>query len=112
MAHVDYLKPIEALHGKIQKKDKIGFAKRQIEGTKYTFYREPKLYNPTETQKSVTTKFAAVCRATAARMANPSTRATDMAAFKAQSKYLTLQSYIWHQEWADYQPEEDPEVEG
>ena len=57
-------------------------------------------------------RFKAAHSAASTRASSPSTRAADMAAFKAQSKYLTLQSYIWHQEWADYQPEEDPEVEG
>lgn len=105
MAHVDYIKPIEALHGKLQKKDSVGFAKRQIEGTKYTFTTRPRQYNPTEQQTAQTTKFGNVCSLTAARMKNPQTRAADMAAFRAQSKYLTLQSYIWHDVWNNYEEE-------
>ena len=102
MAKVDYIKPVEALHGKLQKKDKVGFAQRQIEGTKYTFTHTKRKYTPTADQTAHTQRFGDVCRLTAARMRNAQTRAADMAAFKAQSKYLTLQSYIWHDEWEKY----------
>lgn len=102
MAHVDYIMPVEALHGKLKKTDRVGFAKRQVEGTKYTFTLEKRKYKPTAEQSAQTKKFGMVCQLTNARLRNASTRATDVANFHKQSRYKTFHSYIWHDIWNNY----------
>lgn len=48
-------------------------------------------------------KFAAVVRATRARMINPQQIPVDQAAFAAQKKYPTYYGFIFSLEWAEYE---------
>lgn len=47
-------------------------------------------------------KFAAVVRATRARLINPQQVPADMAGFAAQKKYPTFYGYVFSLEWAKY----------
>lgn len=49
-------------------------------------------------------KFAAVAALARDRMADPTKRAVDEAAWKAQTKYATFFGYIFHEEWLTYEP--------
>lgn len=48
-------------------------------------------------------KFAAVVRATRARLVNPQQVPVDIAGFAAQKKYPTIYGYVFSKEWADYE---------
>lgn len=48
-------------------------------------------------------KFAAVVRATRARMINPQKVPQDQAGFAAQKKYPTFYGYVFSLEWAAYE---------
>ena len=64
--------------------------------------RTTAMLNPTERVLAQRAKFAAVCLATRSRMADPSKAASDMVAFKSQTKYKTLYSYVFNLEWKAY----------
>lgn len=57
---------------------------------------------PTEEVLKHRAKFKAVCLSTRSRMADPSQAASDMVAFKSQTKYKTLYSYVFNLEWEAY----------
>ena len=103
MAKVDYTYPVDALHGKVKKEHKVGFAKMRATGTKYTqsYGVRSTAVKPSEVQARQ--KFAQVSAATIARMRNISTIANDTRAWKAQSKYKTLRGWIFRQEWDSYE---------
>ena len=101
MAKVEFISPIEALHGKIKKSDKIGYARKTIanifgERTKYTQSYGQRTTPVTTAEKAQRTRFGAICAAVAARRQNASTKATDLANFRQQSYYKTFNQYIWH----------------
>lgn len=64
--------------------------------------RTTAMLNPTENVMAQRAKFAAVCQSTRSRMADPSQAAADMVAFKSQTKYKTLYSYVFNLEWKAY----------
>ncbi len=107
MAKCEYIRPVEALHGKLKKSDKVGFAKRKKSGTKYTVTRDN--WTNTISAAKITAvrahrqKFAAVGALARDRMADPTKRTVDEAAFKAQTKYTTLFGYLFHEEWMSYE---------
>ena len=107
MAKAEFIRPVEALHGKLKKSDKVGFAKRKKSGTKFTVTRDD-WTNKISAAKiaSVTAhrqKFAAVGALARDRMQDPTKRTIDEAAFKAQSKYSTFFGYLFHEEWMSYE---------
>ena len=110
MAKADYIRPVEALHGKLKKSDKVGFAKRQKSGTKFTVYREDwsqplEKIDPSKQAavRAQRLKFKTVATSAHERMTDPNKRQMDQAAFAAQSKYTTLFGYLFHLEWEDYE---------
>lgn len=105
MANVDYIAPVEALHGKLSKQDRYGFAKRKNQngiGTKvaYTFKSGTRSTPVSEAEVAHRTKFAQVVASTRARLADPSQMAQDMVAFQKQSAYKSLYRYVFNQEWS------------
>lgn len=48
-------------------------------------------------------KFAAVVRATRARLINPQQVPVDIAGFAKQKKYPTIYGYVFSLEWAEYE---------
>ena len=110
MANYKCIRPVESLHGKLQKSDKVGFAMRKKSGTKYTVTRESwkqpiESIDPSKRGAVLAhrAKFRAVGQLARLRMADPTKRQLDEAAFKAQTKYTTLFGYIFHDEWQSYE---------
>ena len=106
MAKVDYIRPIEALHGKLKKEDKTGFAKRSDSGCKFTVTRDDWRNEIREEKQAAVaalqTKFAAVHRSAVARLTDPTKMSADLEAFGNQDKYPTLLGYLFSQEWKSY----------
>lgn len=104
MAKVDYIAPVEAVHGKLSRRDLYGFAKRQNpngHGTRvaYTFKAGTRATKPSEDELALREKFAAVAKRTRERLQDPAQMAQDMVAFAAQTKYKTLYRFVFNQEW-------------
>ncbi len=100
MAKVDYAYPVEALHGKVKKTHSVGFALRKETGCKFTQSFSASAAAPTEAQTEAQQKFSAAVKAARVRMADASQQATDLAAFRKQSKYKTLYGYVFSQVYA------------
>ena len=116
MAKVDYIRPVEAVHGKLAKEDQIGYARRndinaQEERVKFTrLHRKRSLtahpYSPAEVAQH--TKFGSICEAYHARMKNESQIVADRAAFRTNSEgWKTFRQYVWHKAEAAYLAEQD-----
>ena len=108
MAKADYIRPVEALHGKLKKKDQVGYAKRKDTGTKFTVTREDWSMKYTTAQKQADAearqlKFKSVAGNARDRMTDSTKRTVDFANFKAQSKYKTFFGYLFHLEWESYE---------
>ena len=107
MAKAEFIRPVEALHGKLKKSDKVGFAKRKKSGTKFTVTRDDWSLKVSASKiaavRAHRQKFAAVGALARDRMQDPTKRAIDEAAFKAQSKYSTFFGYLFHEEWLSYE---------
>lgn len=65
--------------------------------------RTTAMLNPTEKVLVLRAKFSAVSRLVRTRMADASQAAQDMAAYRAQTKYKTLYSFVWHLVWSSYE---------
>ncbi|MBQ0119104.1 MAG: hypothetical protein KBS42_05025 [Bacteroidales bacterium] len=105
MSKVDYIKPIEALHGKLQKSDNVGFAKRQIEGTKYTFTRKPSYnHEANAAELAARTMFGNVAKWTANILSDPNKIQTYMTKFKQSGKSgtMTLRSFVFKDVYNNY----------
>ena len=105
---INYLAPVDNASGKIfGKKQKFTAVTRnwgkRPRGCSATGQRDLKNKPYTEKELNHRAKFTAVAAATRSRMADPSQAATDMAAFKAQTKYKTLYHYVFRQEWNAYE---------
>ena len=107
MARVSYIRPIESLHGKLGKKDVVGYAMRTKSYAKYTVTRDSWKLNISEAKQAGVlahrAKFKAVAQQARNRMKNAQTRLIDEAAWKAQSKYTTFFGYLFHDEWESYE---------
>ena len=103
MAQVDYVYPVEALHGKVKKEHKVGFAKMTATGTKYTQSYGVRKTAVKASEIAARQKFAAVSASTIERMHDITTLAADQRAFRAQSKYKTFRGWIFRQEWDSYE---------
>ena len=105
---INYLAPVDNASGKIfGKKQKFTAVTRnwgkRPRGCSATGQRDLKNKPYTEKELNHRAKFTAVAAATRSRMADPSQAATDMAAFKSQTKYKTLYHYVFRQEWNAYE---------
>ena len=104
MASVHYDFPVKCVHGKLNKDDKVSFAKRSDTGTTYGVKRDDwsVKYKTAETRAAAETrqaKFRAVVTATKERMQDPTKQPIDKAGFAAQTKYKTLWGYCFKLEW-------------
>ena len=90
---------IKSMSGKLCGHSDISFAQRG--DTQYTMKRcNPRTSPFSEEELAHQAKFKEVATSTAARV--KAAAPEDMAAFKAQKKYDTFRSYIWHLEWEAY----------
>ena len=105
MAKADYIRPVEALHGKLKRSDSVGFAKRVKSGTKYTVTRDDwKMhYLSADTAASAAAtqdKFRRVAAAVKVRKMDMEHQAADQLAFRSQSKYTTFNGFLFATVWA------------
>lgn len=108
MAKVDYIRPVEALHGKLQKKDKVGFAQRKASKQKFTVTRDDwsmKYTDPAKAQAARIrgAKFKSVSQSVSERLTNPTYLTLDQQGFANQSKYTTLRGYVFKKCWDAYE---------
>ena len=103
MAKVEYVFPVEKIHGKVAKRHKIGFAHRTASKLNYTTSYGVRTTPFSEKEKAIHAKFTAVSAATRERMQDPTRLPQDQQAFAAQSKYKTFYRFIWNMEWAAYE---------
>ena len=100
MAKADYIRPVEALHGKLKKSDKVGFAKLKRSGTKFTVTRD----DWKQHYKTAEAETAAQMRQQKFRSVSMATKKTaDQQAYKAQSKYKSMFTFLFHLEWEAYE---------
>ncbi len=106
MAKITYIDPIKSVSGKLTKKHCVVYNVRQavtsnpdmLANPNYTAYRDPnKKVKLTAGQKAWNAKFAQIVATTRDRMQDPQFIATDKAAFATQSKYKTLNQYVFNQ---------------
>ena len=108
MGKVDFIRPVESVHGKLKKSDKVSFAMRSKSKTKFTVTRDDwkrKFKDAASAQEAAqhNAKFAAVARLVAARAIDPTKMDDDAVAFRNQSKYTTMRGFLFAEEWANYQ---------
>ena len=96
MAQVEYAFPVDAVHGRISKKHKIGFAHRKESGKNYTTSYGKRSTPVSDDEKQYRTYWGQVASAVAQRMKDPTKQPQDQVAFKNQSEYPTLRAYLWH----------------
>ena len=108
MAKVDYIRPVEALHGKLQKKDKVGYAQRKASKNKFTVTRDDwkQKFKTAEKASAARTrqmKFKSVSQSVSERLTNPTYLTLDQQGFANQSKYTTLRGYVFKKCWDSYE---------
>ena len=108
MAKVDYIRPVEALHGKLQKKDKVGYAQRKASKNNFTVTRDDwsmKYTDPAKAQAARIrgAKFKSVSQSVSERLQNPTYRTLDEQGFHNQVKYSTLRGYVFRKCWDAYE---------
>ena len=105
MAHVTLAAPITGLSGKLSKSHAVVFNMRQAPTSNermismpcYTNYRDPmKKVKLTDNQKTWNTKFAEIAQMTRERLEDPAFMASDQASFIKQSKFKTLNAFVFH----------------
>ena len=96
MAQVEYAFPVDAVHGRISKKHKIGFAHRKESGKNYTTSYGQRSTPVSDDEKQYRSYWGQVASAVAQRMKDPTKQPQDQVAFKNQSEYPTLRAYLWH----------------
>ena len=102
MAKVEYVAPVDAVHGKLSKGDKYGFARRKKpnnngERPNFTFVHTKRTTPVTQDELLRREKFKQACNATRERLNNPDQSLTDQIAFTQQTKYKTLYAYVFNQ---------------
>ena len=104
MAHVTLAAPITGLSGKLSKSHSVVFNMRQaatnnermLDMPCYTNWRDPKKkVKLTENQKNWNTQFGQIAQMTRARLEDPAFMASDQAAFIKQSKFKTLNAFVF-----------------
>ena len=108
MAKVDYIRPVEALHGKLQKKDKVGYAQRKASKNNFTVTRDDwsmKYTDPAKAQAARIrgAKFKSVSQSVSERLQNPTYRTLDEQGFHNQAHYTTLRGYVFKKCWDAYE---------
>jgi len=104
MAKVVYISPVKEVSGKISKKDKVIYMVRRaatsnaemIANPCYTTVCGTRSTLPSASEIAARTRFGNICKATQARLKDPSKVQADLAAFKQQSDYKTIRQYVWH----------------
>ena len=101
MAHVTLAAPITGLSGKLSKSHACVFNMRQAPTSNERMIKNPCYTNwrPKGKKRDVTewnTQFAEIARMTRERLEDPAFMATDMTAFAKQSKFKTINAFVFH----------------
>ena len=99
MAKLEWKTPIEAVHGKLY--SGFGAAKRKSANASGEQPNFSVMYGKRSTPYSQAeidyqTKWGAIARMVALRRTNQQQKIADQAAFKAQTEYKTLTTFLWH----------------
>ena len=105
MAQIRYIPPVKSVSGKLSKKDKVIYLVRKaptsnlkmLENPYYSSMSGVRSTAYSAAELAAQTRFGKVCKATQARLGDPTKKEQDMAAFKAQTQYSTLRQYVWNQ---------------
>ena len=102
MAKVEYVAPVDAVHGKLSKGDKYGFARRKKannngERPNFTFVHTKRTTPVTQDELLRREKFKQACNKTRERLNNPDQSLMDQIAFTQQTKYKTIYAYVFNQ---------------
>ena len=105
MAHITFIDPVKTVSGKLSKKSTVTFMVRlaatsnavMLQNPNYTHIRGKRTTEVSASEQAYRTRFGKICKATQARLNDPSKKNADIAAFKAQTEYKTLRQYVWHQ---------------
>ena len=95
MAQVEYAFPVDAVHGRISKKHKIGFAHRKESGKNYTTSYGKRSTPVSDDEKQYRTYWGQLASAVAARLKDPTKQAQDQLDFKNQTQHSTLRKFVW-----------------
>ena len=95
MAQVVYEDPIHHLSGKISKKYRTTYNYRKLSERKYTSVRGQRTTPVTEKERTWRTQFAQIAQMTRERLEDPAFMASDQAAFIKQSKFKTLNAFVF-----------------
>ena len=95
MASVEYAFPVDAVHGRISKKHKIGFAHRKESGKNYTTSYGKRSTPVSDDEKQYRTYWGQLASAVAARLKDPTKQAQDQLDFKNQTEHSTLRKFVW-----------------
>lgn len=104
MAQITYIAPIKSVSGKLGKKDKVMYMVRRAATSNAKMIANP-CYSATCGVRSTPysaaeiahqTRFGKIAKGVLTRLNDPSQKAKDMAAYKAQREYKTLRQYVWH----------------
>ena len=103
MSKVVFLDPIDHVSGKLSKRSRVTYCYKQENDRKFTQIRGKRTTPYSADELARFDKFAAVSRAVAAVMHNPTSLQTAQTEFAAQTTYKKLRDYLWHREWTNYQ---------
>ena len=96
MATVVYEDPIHHISGKISKKYRTTYNYRKQSDRKYTSVHGERSTPVTEKEQTWRTQFAEIAQMTRERLEDPAFMASDQAAFVKQSKFKTLNAFIFN----------------
>ena len=102
MAKVEYVAPVDAVHGKLSKGDKYGFARRKKpnnngERPNFTFVHTKRTTPVSQEELNRRNAFKQAAIATRERLNDPDQSLTDQIAFAQQTKYKTIYVYVFNQ---------------
>lgn len=102
MAKVEYVAPVDAVHGKLSKGDKYGFARRKKannngERPNFTFVHTKRTTPVSQEELNRRNAFKKAAIATRERLNDPDRSLTDQIAFTQQTKYKTIYAYVFNQ---------------
>ena len=102
MAKVEYVAPVDAVHGKLSKGDKYGFARRKKpnnngERPNFTFVHTKRTTPVSQEEIARRNAFKQAAIATRERLNDPDQSLTDQIAFAQQTKYKTMYAYVFNQ---------------
>ena len=102
MAKVEYVAPVDAVHGKLSKGDKYGFARRKKpnnngERPNFTFVHTKRTTPVSQEELNRRNAFKQAAIAPRERLNDPDQSLTDQIAFAQQTKYKTIYAYVLNQ---------------